>query len=468
MPDLTTTLGVSGIALLGYFLLFTLRVKLDPREPPLVASTIPLVGHLISFLVHGIGYFAAESRKHALPIFTMDILKKRVYIVTSPDLLPSVRHSRSTMSFDPLFTAMAERAGGIPKAGLELLREEERGGKGLAKQTVEAMRPALLGNKLDHLNEQMIHVLKPNVDQVASIPTRSLDLYGWCNDALTVASREQLVQAFIQFYQTDGHLSASHLVYARWKVQQEAGATLEDIARLEILTGVGILSNTVPSCFWLLFDILSRPELLRTIQDEIHQNAISIDSTGTHSLDLADIRTKCPMLLSSFQETLRTRSNSGQLRVVYQDTLLNDHWLLKAGSILLIPAPAINTNSSAWGLDSGNFEPQRFTKTSQMTDKKSKASGFLSFGISPHICPGRHFATGEILALAALLLVRYDISPMHGSWTEPKTNARAVAASLPPAAEKVEVTAVEREEYKGVEWRTTVTPGKGTYGLIIG
>ena len=60
MPDLTTTLGVSGIALLGYFLLFTLRVKLDPREPPLVASTIPLVGHLISFLIHGIEYFAAE------------------------------------------------------------------------------------------------------------------------------------------------------------------------------------------------------------------------------------------------------------------------------------------------------------------------------------------------------------------------------------------------------------------------
>ncbi|OGM48315.1 putative cytochrome P450 oxidoreductase [Aspergillus bombycis] len=514
MPDLTTILGLSAVALLGYLLLFTLRVKLDPREPPLVASTIPLVGHLISFLVHGIGYFAAESRKYALPIFTMNILKERVYIITSPDLLPSVRHSRSTMSFDPLFTAMAERAGGIRKPGLQLLREEERGGKGLAKKTVDVMRPALLGNKLDHLNEQMIHVLKPIVDQVASIPTRSLDLYEWCSEALTVAStdaiygplnpykseairrafwdfesnlslllvdtlpwltcrkawkgREQLVQAFIQFYQTDGHLSASDLVYARWKVQQEAGATLEDIARLEILTGVGILSNTVPSCFWLLFDILSRPELLRTIQDEIQQNAVSIDSTGTHTLDLADIRGKCPTLLSSFQETLRTRSNSGQLRVIYQDTLLNDHWLLKSGSILLIPAPAINTNSSAWGLDSGTFDPQRFTKTAQMTDKKLKASGFLSFGLSPHICPGRHFATGEILALAALLIVRYDISPMHGSWTEPKPNARAVAASLPPAAEKVEVTAVEREKYKGVEWQTTVTPGKGTYGLIIG
>ncbi|KAL2802198.1 cytochrome P450 [Aspergillus granulosus] len=510
MPDFTTILGLGAVAILGY-LLFTQRATLDPREPPVVPSNIPLVGHLISFLIYGIGYFATESGKHSLPVFTMNILKERVYIVTSPDLLPSVRRNRSTMSFNPLFTAMAERAGGIQKPGLQLLREEELGGKGLATKTVEAMRPALLGNQLDHLNEEMIHVLKQLVDQV---PTRSFDLYDWCRDALTVAStnaiygpsnpyksegirqgfwdfesnlslvlvdtlpwlicrkawkgRENLVQAFIQFYQMDGHLSSSHLAYNRWKVQQEAGATLEDIARLEILTGIGILSNTVPTCFWLLFDILSRPELLHAIQDEIRQNAISMDSTGTHTLDLADIRGKCPTLLSSFQETLRTRSNAGQLRVIYQDTLLNDRWLLKAGSILLIPAPAINKNGSSWGLDSGEFDSQRFTKTAKTTDKKSKASSFLSFGLSPHICPGRHFATGEILALVALLIVRYDICPIRGSWAEPKTNSRAVAASLPPAAERFEVTAVERPEYKGVEWRTTVTPGKGTYGLIIG
>ncbi|OOO09411.1 cytochrome P450 [Aspergillus oryzae] len=513
MSGSTTIVGLSVVAILAS-LLFTQRAKLDPREPPLVSSTIPLVGHLISFLIYGIGYFATESGKHSLPIFTMSILKQRVYIIASPDLLPSVRQNRSTMSFNPLFTAMAQRAGGIQKPGLQLLREEELGGQGLAKKTVEVMRPALLGNKLDHLNEQMIHALKHIVHQVASSPTLPFDLYEWCSDALTVAStdaiygplnpykseairkafwdfesnlslllvdtlpwltcrkawkgREQLVQAFIQFYQADGHLSASSLAYSRWKAQQEAGASLEDIARLEILTGIGILSNTVPSCFWLLFDILSRPELLSAIQDEIHQNALSIDSTGTHTLDLADIRGKCPTLLSSFQETLRTRSNSGQVRVIYQDTLLNDRWLLKAGSTLLIPAPSINKNNSTWGSDAGDFDSQRFTKIAHQTHKKSKASGFLSFGLSPHICAGRHFATGEILALVALLLVRYDIRPIQGSWTEPKTNAKAVAASLPPAAEKFMVTAVERPEYKGLEWRTTVTPGKGTYGLIIG
>lgn len=122
----------------------------------------------------------------------MRFLKEKVYIITSPDLLPSVRHNRSSMSFNPLFTAMAERAGGIRKPGLQLLREEELGGQGLAKKTVEVMRPALLGNKLDHLNEQMIHVLRQIVDQVASIPTGSLDLYEWCSEALTIASTDAI------------------------------------------------------------------------------------------------------------------------------------------------------------------------------------------------------------------------------------------------------------------------------------
>lgn len=59
MSGSTTIVGLSVVAILAS-LLFTQRAKLDPREPPLVSSTIPLVGHLISFLIYGIGYFATE------------------------------------------------------------------------------------------------------------------------------------------------------------------------------------------------------------------------------------------------------------------------------------------------------------------------------------------------------------------------------------------------------------------------
>jgi len=32
--------------------------RLDPREPPALKATIPLIGHIIGLLRHGIDYFA--------------------------------------------------------------------------------------------------------------------------------------------------------------------------------------------------------------------------------------------------------------------------------------------------------------------------------------------------------------------------------------------------------------------------
>lgn len=295
-----------------------------------------------------------------------------------------------------------------------------------------------------------------------------INIAGWLTARKAWKARELLVKSFLQYYQERGHEDSSPLAYARWKIQLGGGATLENIARLEAVMGLGILSNTIPTGFWAIFDICSRPPLLEDIRNEILQNALSIDSSGLHVLDLANIRNNCPLLLSSFQETLRVRSNAGQVRVVYEDTTLNDRWLVKKGSIALMPAATINRNRSAWGSTVEEFDPRRFIGLSEQTDKRQKASAFLSFGTSPSICPGRHFATGEILALTAMLVLRFDIRPVAGSWKEPKTNTKAVAASLSPPMEPLDVNFSERGEFRGQKWNFQVTPGKGKFGLIIG
>ncbi|GAB1206328.1 hypothetical protein APSETT445_005013 [Aspergillus pseudonomiae] len=514
MSDISSIIGFTLlVGLLASTLLFIQRRKLDPREPPLVSSAIPLVGHLLSFLYYGLEYFATTSRKNRLPAFTMDMLYAKVYIIASPELVSAVRRSRNAMSFGPLFDNVAENGAGVHGRGMQLLRDKESGGQGLGQRTADSMHPALLGGGLDQMNGKMITALNTIINQLASQPDTVVDLYEWCCHAVTVAStdaiygplnpyrsesnrqafwaiesnlsllmmntlpwisarkpwkgREQLTQAFVQYYQADGHLDSSQLAYTRWKVQHEAGATLEDIARLEAFTGLGILSNTVPTCFWVLFDIFSRPELLHKIREEIQTGALSIDSAGVHNLDLAEIREKCPILVSTFQETLRTRSNSGQLRVIQRDTLLDDRLLVKAGSIILMPAAVINKHPSVWGSDADTYDPERFSKIDPV-EKRSKASGFMSFGSSPHICPGRHFASGEILALVAMILVRFDVRPVRDTWVEPKGNTKAVAASLPPAAEKVEVKMSETSKFAGATWGFRLTPGKGTFGLITG
>lgn len=274
--------------------------------------------------------------------------------------------------------------------------------------------------------------------------------------------------SFIKYYEAGGHENSSPMTYERWKTQNDAGATTENIARLETAAGIGVLSNTVPSIFWTLFEIYSRPQLLIALREEIEKHALRIDEfNGTHTIDLADIKDQCPFLLSTFQEVLRLRSYGAPTRIVYRDTVLNDRYLLKAGGVLQMPAACINRESSTWGTNSLEFDPSRFIADGDVK-QSNRATGFMSFGASPNICPGRHFATGEILAAVAMLLVRYDVTPRNGHWMPPKLNPNAIAASTSPLIGEFPVAVSARKAFRGLKWAFTVTEGKGKYPLITG
>lgn len=118
------------------------------------------------------------------------MLQTKVIVITSPDLVSSVRRNHRTLSFDPLFTSAAERVAGIQGPGLELLREKASGGQGLGEETVHAMHPLLLGDGLDQMNERMINYLKKSIDELASYPSKRIDLFEWCRDAMTIASTD--------------------------------------------------------------------------------------------------------------------------------------------------------------------------------------------------------------------------------------------------------------------------------------
>ncbi|KAE8381226.1 cytochrome P450 [Aspergillus bertholletiae] len=513
------------ISLLGFPLILwivqSLRTRhYDPREPIVVTSRIPVMGHVIGFFTQGLEYLTQISLESGCPIFTLDMLLSKVYVVTSPRLVPAVRQSHRTMSFEPLFLRVEECVSGITGPGLDLLLGSGSKNPGLSHHTAQAMRPGLLGNGLDQINAKMVNVLASNVEDIALQKAVPSDLFAWCRYTMTVAAtaavygegnpyesanfreafwsakpttmdvesnviplllgiapslvgrtgrkaREYMTQRLIRYYEEGGHLRSSMLTYDRWKTQIDAGASVEDIARHEIPTGIGILSNTVPTCFWAIFDIYSRPALLSEIRKELVQYVVkATPNKPCITIDLADIRNKCPLLLSSYQETLRVRSRSAQIRVIQEDTLLDDCYLLKAGSILVVPSAVINRSKSVWGEDADQSNPRRFIEDEQ--DYKQKARGFLSFGMAPHLCMGRYFATGEILGLTALLRLRFDLSPVLGSWVEPRKKKSAVLASTGVPSEPFNVILNERKDFQGLEWIFHATPGKAKHGLVSG
>ena len=291
-------------------------------------------------------------------------------------------------------------------------------------------------------------------------------------------AREKIVEAFTEYFIAGGQHDSSAMTMARWKTQHDAGSTIENIARMELANSVGVISNTVPSTFWTIFEIYSREELLADIREEVKSKALAIDpETNEHIIDLGLIRDSCPKLLSAFQEVLRFRSSGATTRAVYNDVMLDDRYLLKAGSVVQILATAVHKEEKVWGSSAQQFDPSRFNNSITTKGKdnpsveKPRPTSFVSFGASPNMCLGRQFAVGEILALTAMLVLRYDIRPVSssgGKWWTPKLNAGAVAASVSPPGEAYPVKVSARKEYAGASWSFRVTAGKGKFGLIVG
>ncbi|EGD95163.1 hypothetical protein TESG_02655 [Trichophyton tonsurans CBS 112818] len=511
---------VAAFGTLYHFLLRYLSPKYDPREPKLLPQSIPLVGHVIGMVRHGLGYYTTlrKCRDVPSPIFSMSMLNKKLYVVTSAALVSTIQRSAKFISFEPFLNEVADWLAGIKGDGLKLLQEPIKGGGSLSSAMVHAMATAISGTSLDKMNNTMISFLQVSMEELSTAAEDPIDLYAWCRDAMTTASseavwgaknplrskevqdtfwdyetnllmlyinilpqftaqkpfkaREKLVKEFLKFYEADGQWEASELSLVRWKIQHEAGATVENIARMEVTLCVGVLSNTVPTLFWTTFEIFSRPELLLNLRQEVWDNAVHVsvgpEGNTVHTLDVTDIRNKCTLLLATFQEVLRLRSSSATIRTVLEDIEINNQYLLKKGSMLQLPSPFLNLEESTWGTDSANFNPYRFIDCDKEKVGRLRSKGYMSWGTSPHMCPGRHFASGEILPAVAMFLVRYDITPVEGTWRHLSINREVIAASIPPPKEKFLVKFSERNGQDALKWEFRPSAEHGRLKLVTG
>ncbi|KAL3483061.1 cytochrome P450 [Aspergillus germanicus] len=509
MLELSHLALVGALSAIGFVL--HRRYVRDPREPPVVGSTIPVLGHIFGLLRFGVGYFAQLTEKHRHPIFAIDLLLIKVYLVKSPAILQAIQRTRA-LTFDPFVTFTTERLAGIRGAGLEALREKQAGGGGGNQALLHAMHPTLTGKPLDRMNERMVRLLSPLVGELAK-GEGAVDLYGWCQHAITEASteasygplnpykeksvedgfwafegnlsplipgilpwltarkaykgREAAYAGFLKYYAAESHKQGSELTIARYQTLADAGLRVEDIARNEVSMGLGLLSNTVPAAFWIMFDLYRRPDLLREIRDELTENALRIDEeTGKYVINIPAIRDNCPLLVSTYQEILRVRAASSPTRIAAETVLLADKHLIKKGSVISIPSQPIGRREDVWGSNSLDFNPRRFIKTPEHNPRRP--GGFMSFGVSPVICPGRHFASTEIMGVVALMVLRLEIEPVRGEWWEPKFNSLAIASGMRPILGRFDVHVKEREEVKGVTWDCESREGSGVFPLMVG
>ena len=281
--------------------------------------------------------------------------------------------------------------------------------------------------------------------------------------------------AFLEYFKKDGHKSGSVLIQTRHATSTRNGIPLEDIARYEVGGGLAVLANTPLALFWTILYIYSNPSALQDCRTEAE--AVMSTSTGPHgnlvrSLDVTSVKSNCPIITSTFQEVLRLCSIGVSVRQVMQDTLLNEKYLLKRDSTILLPTIVPHSDRSIWGSDVSSFNHMRFVKGDASSKVKSglqnnpSPSSFRGFGGGSTLCPGRHFASTEILATVIMLLMRYDLKPINGDWVLPTNKNTNFALSIMAPDNDVEVRVTLREGFEEGDWAFNLPDSELAFGIV--
>lgn len=281
-------------------------------------------------------------------------------------------------------------------------------------------------------------------------------------------ARTKIGAVFAKYFENFVPGQSSAMALARYEFNNKYNVSLWNQGRLEVGTLLGILANTIPTVFYMLVRIYADSTLLQEIRDELESTAVMTLSKDSKKIMILSMREKCVLLHSTFQELLRYHARGAGARYVREDVMLNDQYLLKKGMIVQIPMAVMHFDPANWGTDVNEFKPNRFLK--KHNDKsgdlksggeknikpdmtfKQNPTGYRPFGGGTSLCPGRHFVTLETLALAACMVLRFDIEPANGQWTIPPQKQESLSTNVFPPAHDIKVRVKRRKGFEDTNW----------------
>ncbi|KAF2192965.1 cytochrome P450 [Zopfia rhizophila CBS 207.26] len=269
-------------------------------------------------------------------------------------------------------------------------------------------------------------------------------------------ARARVAAAFKEYFANNGHVEASSLVKTMFEVNTTYGFELAEIAKMEIATCLALLSTSAIATFWTIFHLYANPIALADGRHDILAAIVgekrNADGKLVRTVDLSLIKEKCPVLYSTFQETLRYHSSVISAKLVLEDMVLADQHYLKKGSTLMIPGPVVHSDTSIWGANANQFDHKRFMRN-RVDTSAPNASAFRAFGGGATMCPGRYLSSNVIPALAAMIILQFDIAPISGRWVMPTTTKADIWNALPKPDYDIKVAVTPRKEAENVEWK---------------
>ncbi|KAL7932692.1 cytochrome P450 [Trichoderma chlorosporum] len=471
-PINLTTVTV-GLLTLTLVLRYTSGKKLHPSEPTVIQPWIPVIGHLLGMAMHGGRYIKRLGLSHSdEPILTLPVPGSRIYVVTEPSLAVSVQRNTKTLSMSPLLPEITKRVLGLDETTYRVIGQnldpepgEPRGFfADIHDWVYTSFGPGEYVNTLSceasqELCFQLLQEIEPanNTGRLVE----PVDLLAWTRHLVTVGTarflfgphnpiaeqpdlehdfwafdhglgglligllpsitaskaykgRERLTAAFRKYLEA-GHLdSATLIVGGRARIEKEYGMSLDMTARSALSFLFAGIVNATTTTFWVVLRIFADQQLLNKVRREILEALkLSKQYSGSDSLSIGVVKETCRTLVAVYRESLRVGSENFSVRMIKEDTMLADRYFLKKGAVVQISGGAIHARSTIWGQDVDEFNPDRFLKEKGKSDGFHPAA-FRGFGGGKTLCPGRDFATNEILMFAAMIIHAVDITAPGG------------------------------------------------------
>lgn len=281
-------------------------------------------------------------------------------------------------------------------------------------------------------------------------------------------ARARVQNALRPYYEAghDQEQGVSDLVKGRGKLFRKWDTPLDQLSKNEISVMLAATTNTIPTMFWYMAHVWTRPELVEQLRAEVAEadsclrgRIIPPDGTKEMTIRFNELDAKCPLLGSCYREAIRLSSQILTLRRVATDTVITDgdgcSYLLKAGNDVMIPAKVVHRNTATWGEDVDEFNPTRFLPDpdgDKERDKLKKIS-FVPFGGGKHYCPGRNFAFAENLAVMAALLMGFEVDGLDKDNLLMEDSKMGQAAKPVPGFEGGPAVIRRRKGWEHFEWK---------------
>ncbi|XP_044075537.1 cytochrome P450 7B1 isoform X3 [Siniperca chuatsi] len=462
-------------------------------EPPLIKGWIPFIGKALEF-GRDAHKFLEEHKKKFGDIFTVQIAGKYMTFIMDPLLYPNIiKHGRQ-LDFHEFSNKVAPFTFGYPpvvSGKYPGLKEQiSRSFQLLQGDNLTTLTESMMGNLMlvfrqDHLGE------RPGEDG----GWKSGSMYEFCNSVMFEATiltlygrpasasrhsgmgelrkdfvrfdtmfplliaqipiwllgqtktiREKLINYFLP-HRMSCWSNTSQFIRRRSEVFEQYD-TLRDVDKAAHHFAIlwASVGNTVPACFWAMYYLVSHPEALEVVRQEIHDvlRLSGVEFSSDKDLTLSrDQLEKLLYLESAVNESLRLSSASMNIRVAQEDFSLQ---LDSKRSVAIRKGDIIALYPQSMHMDPQIYEePQTFRLNRYIQDGREKTDFYkdgqklkyyrMPFGSGSTMCPGRYFAVNEIKQFLCLLLLYFDLQLEESQTRATLDSSRAGLGILLPTTD---------------------------------